>query len=198
MTRLIGTPRAAGVWGIVFSVLLLASAAMVSLPTSAQTGEQIVAFYSAHAQVIVIQQVVGLAALGAFIAFALSLPPNRWVRPALGLFVIAELATNIVPLLIVATHPSGDTAHALTFVEDIADSALFLSIAVFVAVATLKEPTWLRIAAYVVAAAGVLRGIGGPFGFTSLDVAAPLAFLALILVLSVRSFVGPRPATPRP
>jgi hypothetical protein len=189
MKQLIGTPRAAGAWGIAFVVLLLVGAAMVSLPTAAEDGDRIAAFYSAHAQVIVIQQVIGLFALAAFVAFALSLPPNRWLRSALWFFVIAELATNVVPLLIVATNPAPESAHALTLVEDIADSALFIAVAVFVAAATQREPTWLRIAAYVVAAASAVRAIGSPLGFAALDAAAPLAFLAFVLVLSVRSLV---------
>src|SRR5206468_11289726 len=67
LRRLYGTPRAAGAWGLVFVVLLFASAAMVSLPTAALGGERIAAFYAAHAQLIVIQQVVGLVALAAFV-----------------------------------------------------------------------------------------------------------------------------------
>jgi hypothetical protein len=189
LRRLIGTPGAAFGWAIVFAVLLLLSAAMVSLPTAAESGTRITAFYAAHGQVIVIQQVAGIAALGAFVAFAMSVRPNRWLRPALWLFVVAELATNLVPLLIVATNPSPDTAHTLTSFEDIADSALFLSIAVFVAAATLTQPVWLRLAAYSVAAACTVRALGSPLGFTALDAAAPFAFLAFVLVLGVKSLV---------
>jgi len=46
--RLFGTGRAAGGWGIVFVVILLISAAMVSLPTGAETGTKIATFYKAH------------------------------------------------------------------------------------------------------------------------------------------------------
>lgn len=189
MKKLTGTPGAVVGWGIGFVVLLFVSAAMVSLPTAADDGVRIVAFYAANAQVIVLQQVVGVAALGAFIAFAVSLRPNRWLRPALWLFVLAELATNVIPVAIVASHPSPDAAHGLTLAEDIADSALFISIAIFAAAATLTQPAWLRIAAYVVAAASVVRAIGSPFGFTSLDAVAPFAFIAFVVVLSVKSLV---------
>jgi hypothetical protein len=178
----------------VFVVLLLVSAAMVSLPTGEEPGERIVAFYTAHGQLIVIQQVVGVAALGAFVAFALSLRWNRWLRPALWFFVVAELTTNAVPLLIVVSRPSPDTAHAMTVIEDFADSALFIAIAVFVAAATLRERTWLRIAAYVVAAASVLRAVGGPLGFTALDAVAPLVFVAFVLVLSGKLLIESRSA----
>ena len=138
--RLVGTPRAAGGWGIVFVVLLLVSAAMVSVPTAAETGDRIASFYRAHTSLIVLQQLVGMVALVAFIAFGLSLPANRWLRPALWVFVAVELVTNLIPLAIVALSPSAATAHSLTFVEDLADSALFISVALFVSAATLAEP----------------------------------------------------------
>jgi len=164
---------------------------MVSLPTAGESGERIAAFYSAHAQLISVQQVVGIVALAAFIAFALSLPPNRWLRRALWAFVVSELVTNIVPLIIVATKPASDAAHSLTFVEDLADSALFLSVALFVVAAALTQPLWLRAASYVVAAACAIRAMASPFGVTALDQVAPLIFVAFVLLLSVKLLVRP-------
>ena len=193
MSRLIGTSRAAGVWGLVFVVLLLVSAAMVSVPTASKSGEAIVAFYKAHETLIVLQQLVGVVALGAFVAFALSLPPVRWLRPALWFFVTTELVTNLVPLVIVVSDPAADTAHTLTYVEDIADAVFAIAIAFFVAAATQAEPLWVRLAAYVVALANIARGIADPLGLTALDTVAPLAFVALIAILSVRHLIA-RPA----
>jgi len=186
-----GTSRAAGGWGIVFVVLLLVSAAMVSVPTAADTGDQIVAFYRAHGQVIVIQQVAGILALGAFIAFGLSLPPNRWLRPALWTFVVTEIATNLFPLIIVLTNPAAGTAHTLTFIEDLADAVFFLASALFVSMATLGQPVWLRIAAYAVAVLVAVRAVASPFGVTALDQVAPIAFVALVLVFSIKLLVRP-------
>jgi hypothetical protein len=191
LRRLYGTSRAAGVWGILFVVLLLVSAAMVSLPTAAMSGARIVNFYKLRGTLIVVQQVIGLAALGAFVAFALSLPRARWLRPALWVFVAAELVTNLVPVIIVVTHPAAGTAHTLTYSEDIADAALSIAIAVFAAAATQTEPLWLRLGAYVVALANLARGIADPLGVTALDVVAPLAFVALVLALSIRHLVRP-------
>ncbi|TMC89104.1 MAG: hypothetical protein E6J12_10180 [Chloroflexi bacterium] len=186
-----GTSRAAGGWGIVFVVLLLVSAAMVSVPTAADTGDQIVAFYRAHGQVIVIQQVAGILALGAFIAFGLSLPPNRWLRPALWTFVVTEIATNLFPLIIILTNPAAGTAHTLTFIEDLADAVFFLASALFVSMATLGQPVWLRIAAYAVAVLVAVRAVASPFGVTALDQVAPIAFVALVLVFSIKLLVRP-------
>ena len=191
MTRLAGSQRAAGGWGIAFVVLLLVSAAMVSLPTAAQTGDRIAAFYAAHGQVIVLQQVLGIVAVAAFIAFGLSLPPNRWLRPALWAFVVCELATNLVPLVIVAMKPSAETAHSLTLVEDMADSALFISVALYVIAATLTQPTWLRVMSYVAGAACVARAVVSPFGITALDQIAPLILVTFVLVLSIKLLVRP-------
>ena len=92
--------RAGGGWGIVFVVLLFASAAMASLPTAADSDATIAGFYREHGTVVVLQQAVGALAMVPFILFALSLEPNRWLRPVLIVFVAVELLTNLVPLLI--------------------------------------------------------------------------------------------------
>ena len=164
---------------------------MVSVPTAAQGGVRIAAFYAAHGQVIVIQQVLGALALVAFVFFALSLRPNRWLRPALWALVAIELITNVIPLVIVFAAGSPDAAHAWTVAEDIADALFSIAIALFVAVATLAEPLWVRVLGYAVAALNVLRGVGEPFGFTAVDAIAPLAFVAFVLVFSVKSLVRP-------
>ena len=126
---------------------LFVEGALISLPTAEQSGERIAAFYDAHRQVIVVQQVVGILLL--------------------------------VPLL----------AFALTLAEDLADAALFAAIAVFAFVAALAEPSWVRIVGLVAAALTLVRAFASPLGVTALDAAAPLAFLAFVLVLSVRILV---------
>src|SRR5947207_5080124 len=119
--RYLVSSRASGVWGLAFVVLLLVSAAAVSVPTSHESGQRIADFYQKHGDVIVAQQVLGLVALAAFVGFALLLPPNRWLRIALIAFVVTELATNAVPLAIVVANPSADMPQTLTFVEELAD-----------------------------------------------------------------------------
>jgi len=193
--RFFVSSRAAGLWGIAFVVLLLVSAAAVSIPTSNESGERIADFYRRHGDVVIAQQVIGVLALGAFVAFALLLPPHRWLRIAVAAFVVTELATNLVPFAMVVTQPSASTAHTLTFVEDIADAALFVAIALFVSALTLAEPLWLRVAAYVVAAACVLRAVAGPLGFNVFDAVAPLAFVLFMLLFCVRLLVKQRAAT---
>ena len=182
--------RFGGWWGTAFVVLLFVSAAMASLPTSADSDAAITAFYRDHASVVVLQQVVGALALAPFVLFALSLEPNRWLRPAVFLFVAVELVTNVVPLVIVVAR---DTARPLTLVEDIADAALFLAVALFVAVATLRQPLWLRLTAYLVAALCVIRALASPLHADFLDLVAPLAFIAFVLLMSIREIVRPAP-----
>lgn len=187
MIRALTTPRLGGVCGIVFTVLLFASAAITAVPTSADSDSTIRAFYRDDAAVVLIQQVVGAMALVPFAAFALSLRPTRMLRPALVVFVAVELVTNIVPLLILAVP---DSARALTGVEDFADDALFLATALFVVVAAAREPIWLRVVSYAVALVAAGRGVG----IGALGLAAPLLFIAFVLLMSVRQIVARRAA----
>src|SRR5438132_6875046 len=136
--------RSGGWWGIAFVLGLFVDSVMVSLPTAAQSGERITAFYDANRQVIVVQQVVGILLLVPWLGFALTLDRRaraqrraraRWLLlVGLGL-AAAELATNLLPLALAAlADTSSATAHTLTLAEDLADAALFASIAVFASV----------------------------------------------------------------
>src|SRR5437899_3867155 len=71
------TGRRGGWWGVAFVVTLFVGAAMVSVPTATQGGRQIQAFYAAHATVILVQQLLGLIALGFLLAFAMALGARR-------------------------------------------------------------------------------------------------------------------------
>jgi hypothetical protein len=189
-------------WGIAFVILLLVSAAMVTLPTAAEAGDRIAAFYSAHQQLIVWQQIIGVLALVPFLAFAAALSSrarqggqgNRWLMPAAGLVALATVATSLVPLaMVLMPNMSPDLAHQLTVVEDLADSVLFASLAGFVLAASTGAPVWVRAVSVLVAIAGLARAVLSPFGVTVLDVAAPLAVLAFVVLLSGRLLFSPSP-----
>jgi hypothetical protein len=190
--------RRGGWWGVAFVLTLAVSAAMVSLPTSAQSGAQIASFYRAHAAVILVQQAVGVLALAFLLAFAVALGAGhrRWLLVGTVLLGITELATNVVPAVLALSNPASDGAYALTVVEDLADAALFASIAVFSVAATIDQVAWVQVAGLVVAAVSVIRAAASPFAITALDVLAPLAFIALILILSVRLLIGRVTRTP--
>src|SRR5438445_8747012 len=175
-----------------FVVTLFVSVALVSLPTGRQTGRAIAAFYAAHAGAILVQQVLGLITLAFFLAFALALGARRrrWLLVATVLLAISELITNIVPVILTLTNPEPDGAHAWTVIEDLADQALFISIAVFAAAATVAEVGWVRAVGLVVAAISLLRVVLKLFGVGALDALAPIAFLVLIVILSVRILMG--------
>ena len=184
--------RRAGWWGIAFVVVLLVAAAMVSLPTGKVSGQAIRSFYGAHAPIIVLQQLLGASSLVPLVAFAVALGARR--RPLLLagtiLVVITELATNVVPLLIVLSNPPAGVAHTLTVIDDLADSALFLALGVLAVAATSHQPGWLRYGGLLVAAVLICRALLSPLGVDALDQLAPIAFIALILVLATRQLLG--------
>ena len=186
------TSRRGGWWGIAFVVTLSVSGAMVSLPTARQTGRAIAAFYAAHTGIILVQQVLGVVTLAFFLAFAMALGVQRRRALLVGtvLLAMSELVTNIVPVILALTTPEPDGAHAWTVIEDLADEALFISIAVFSVAATIDVIGWVRLAGLLVAAISLVRVVLTAFGLAALDALAPIAFLILILILSVRILRG--------
>jgi len=186
------TSRRGGLWGIAFVVTLFVAGAMVSLPSARRTGREIATFYAAHTGVILVQQVLGVVTLAFFLAFALALGarPRRWLLVGTALLAISELVTNIVPVIVALTNPGPDGAHAWTVIEDLADEALFISIAVFSVAATVEELGWVRLAGLMAAAISLLRVVLTLFDVAALDALAPITFLILILILSVRIFMG--------
>ena len=186
------TSRRGGLWGIAFVVTLFVAGAMVSLPSARRTGREIATFYAAHTGVILVQQVLGVVTLAFFLAFALALGarPRRWLLVGTALLAISELVTNIVPVIVALTNPGPDGAHAWTVIEDLADEALFISIAVFSVAATVEEVGWVRLAGLMAAAISLLRVVLTLFDVAALDALAPITFLILILILSVRVLMG--------
>src|SRR5256884_5115507 len=186
------TSRRGGWWGIAFAVTLFVAGAMVSLPSARWTGRAIADFYAAHTGVILVQQLLGVVTLAFFLAFALALGARRRRSLLVGtvLLAISELVTNIVAVILALTNPGPDGAHAWTVIEDFADEALFISIAVFSVAATIDDVGWVRAVGLVVAAISLLRVVLTLFGVAALDSLAPMGFLILILILSVRPLMG--------
>ena len=191
-----------GWWGVAFVCGLLVSVAMVSLPTAAQNPEDIKAFYAANRQIIIVQQIVGVLALVPFLGFTFTLARHARARAGgsgrtiflAGLVLaIAEMATNVPPVLLAsASDPTLGTSHTLTLVEDLADAALFASIAFFALATALADLSWVRIAGLIVAALTILRAFASPLGVSALDAVAPIAFVVYALVLSGRLIAAHR------
>src|SRR3989442_13425638 len=108
-----------GWWGVAFVVTLAVSAAMVSLPTSAQSSAQIAGFYRAHAAVILVQQVLGVLSIVFFLRFAVALSDarRRWLLVGDVLVAITELATNELPVVLGLSNATPDGSYALTDVR---------------------------------------------------------------------------------
>ena len=70
---------------------LLVVGAMGSLPTAAQSGERIKAYYDAHRQVIIVQQLLGALLVVPFLGFVVAL--DRPARAGAG----ADLAGSAAP-----------------------------------------------------------------------------------------------------
>ena len=191
-----------GWWGVAFACGLLVGAAMVSLPTATQNAEEIKAFYAANRQIIVVQQIVGALALAAFLGLTLTLARHARVRGGGGerpivlagiVLAVAEVATNVPPLLLASTSdPTLGSAHSLTLIEDLSDAALFASIAFFSFATALNNSSWVRIAGLIVAALTLLRAFASPLGVSALDAVAPITFVAYVLVLSIRLITADR------
>jgi hypothetical protein len=189
-----------GWWGLAFVIGLFIVSALGSVPTAAESGERIKAFYAANWLTIVVQQILGALLVVPLLAFALALQRRARARSGsdtqrlliAGCAVAAaELATNVLPIAITwMPEASPGTLHTLTLVADVADATLFVAIAVFSALAALAEATWVRLAGFVVAALTLLRAIASPLGATTLDAAAPILFLTFVFVLSVRMLLS--------
>src|SRR2546423_774318 len=130
-----------GWWGVAFAAGLLVVGAMASLPTAAQSGARIAAFYAAHRQVIIAQQVAGALLLVPLLGFAVALDRRararrwgrtRWLLLAGLVLGAAELAANPPPLALAPLpRPPPATAHTLTLVAGLEDVGPFVAIAAF-------------------------------------------------------------------
>jgi hypothetical protein len=183
-----GRPSA-GWWFIAFIVLVFIGAAVVSLPASDQPPEAIHAFYAAHRVSITVTQVAGLLAGAVLIVVIRAL--LRWIgggRPLVVTGVLVALANvgTVVPVLWLAYGTSGSATMSLARWTDWTDDILFVVIGLFAAVlATVAPGRPLRIACLLTAVLCTVRGVGGAFGLTALNLVAPVAFLAMMAWLGV-------------
>ena len=186
--------RRAGVWGIAFAVLLLVSSGMVSGPLSNRPLQEITEFYSKNSTVVLVAQVVGIVAAGAFFLFATNLARKLEygrVR-VIGIVVSMAAIATAVPIVMLALG----TAATSTLVRmiDLTDVVLFVVIALFLVVVGGRRslPGWIRLLCGLVAILCVLRAVMGALTlFTILDVIAPVAFLIAVVVLAILAWRQP-------
>lgn len=196
------THRGTAAWGLTFVVLLLVSAGMASVPGGDDSVVKVRDFYLAHTGIIVTAQVIGLVAAAVFVPFVRSLG-EAWSTSArapwvarLGYAVAAAAVVTVVPVLwlyAVAGDGSGALVHRLARASDLVDVVLFTAIAAFaVAVALVVPRAWLGLLSWVVAALALVRAVLLATGSEVLELVAPLAFVTLVLALSLSALTRPR------
>ena len=180
-----------GWWFIAFVGLVFVGSAVVSLPDSDRPPDTVQAFYQAHRTAVTVTQVAGLVAAGVLLVVLRAL--LRWLGGGWPLVVTGSLVAlasvaAAVPVLWLAygADLDGSATTSLARWTDRTDDILFAVIGLFAAVLSTVAPrTALRIGCAVVAVLCAVRGIGGAFGFTALDIVAPLSFLVLMVWLGV-------------
>lgn len=187
--------RSTGIWGLVFTVLLLVSAGMATVPGGDDSVAKVRHFYDAHSGIVATAQVISLVSVIAYYLFAVGLSRSalvvRRAGPVLAgglLICLAGVLTSVPPLWLcfVAGSAGSGLVHGLARASDLTDVFLFVCIGVFgAAVASATTLTWLRVVAAVTAALGVLRAIGILIGTSLLGVVAPVLFLVLVVALSI-------------
>ena len=203
-----GGGRVAGVWGWTFTLLLLLSAGMASVPGGSDADSVVRAFYTAHGGVVITAQVIGLAASAAFAVFALTLRQrDSGLRRDLGRLEVAGLAVavasvlTVVPplwLTFVADDASRTAVHRLAVASDLVDVVLFVAIGAFAGVlAAAASATWVTVLSALVAVLAAARALSLLLGSEWLELVAPLAFIALVVVASTLLLLGRPPVPPR-
>ena len=184
--------RSTAYWGIAFVLLLLVSAGMVTVPGEQDGVAFVRDFYRENSAIIVTAQVIGLAAAVVFLGFARGLQHSDWVGAAPWVLVSgvavagAAVLTAVPPLVLtqVARTAEDDNVSSLARASDLTDVALFIAIAVFaLAVTVAVKSTWVRSISAVVALLSGLRSALLLTGSEALEVAAPMAFIVLVLCL---------------
>lgn len=180
---------------------------MASVPGGDASPTAVRDFYTGSTGVIVAAQLLGLlaAACLAVSARALSsLAPAaraaavRWS----GYAVSAAAVLTAVPVLwlcaVAAGAPDG-RLHSLAELSDLTDVLLFAAVAVFaVCVARRAARRWLQVTGWLVALVTAARAVLLLVGSSRLGLVAPMAFILLVLVLSVTNLARPGAPLLRP
>ena len=190
-------PRArhTGSWGLVFVLMLLVGAGMASVPGGDDPASQVRRFYEENAGVVLLSQVVELAATLPLVLFLRGLSTSPLVIPRRGTtltgvaLVGASLLTLLPPLVLVLLHDrvTARTVHLLATLSDLTDVLLFITIAGFAIVWGWAGtgPTWLRVLALLVGLMAGVRAVEILLAGHLLEVLAPVGFVILVVAFSV-------------
>jgi hypothetical protein len=188
----------AGWLGVVFVVTLLVGESLVSLPDEHATDLAVARFYAAHRGVIILLQLVGFLSCALLGAFARRLRVVDRVVATVGVVLAVAAAvpgviTIVLALVADPLHPLN--AGMLNRLEPRGDDVLFVgatAFAVAIAVRLGRGLPWLGGVAAAVAFCCVLRLVLEALGAESaaMQTLAPVAFLALMVVLTVLAFRG--------
>ena len=198
-----GSGRSTALWGVAFVLLLLLSAGMVTVPGRDHDVSFVRDFYETNRTVIIIAQVIGLAAAAAFLPFAARLQRQDWVGRAPWVFVCGAAVTAsavlaAVPPLVLTGVVGGagsSTISSLATASDLVDVVLFTAITAFASsVAVAVDTPWMRGLAAIVALLTAARAVLLLTGSAVLELIAPLAFIALVLSLAILSLRSRRTA----
>lgn len=171
------------------------------MPGGSDSVATVRAFYLDHWAVVVVAQLIELAAAAMFavharaLAGVLSYRRSRGLRRA-GLLVAAGAGLTAVPVLALtamARSASDRLVTGLAQASDMTDVVLFASVSLFAAVAVRSSATpWVGVLAATVALLAAARSVLLASGSSALGLTAPLAFIALVVVLSIRQLTPTR------
>jgi hypothetical protein len=168
---------------------------MASVPGGSESVTAVRGYYDAHSGVVMVSQFVELVATLPLVFFLRGLAASPPVRATRAVFlagsglVVASILTLVPPLLLVARHAGGSSheVHFWAVLSDFTDVLLFATIAGFALSHgwVASWPAWLRWVALIVGCLAAVRAVAILVEGQVLELAAPLAFLALVIVLSV-------------
>jgi hypothetical protein len=185
--------RAVTCWGVGFLVALLVSAGMASVPTGNDTASVVRSFYVDHGMVVLVAQMIGLVAAGAFVMFSLQLAAaaqadvRRRLQVTGAAVTTGAVLTAVPPLWLVMTaaDATATSLHDWARASDLTDVVLFLAVAAFAPAVAVATASWIRPAAAVIGATCVVRAALLATGTDALELLAPLAFMVLVVIAIV-------------
>ncbi len=184
-------------------LLAFTSGVIVDLPAPTRSARDIAAYFEDERWLVLLSLVLAIGAAAVFFSFAGRLPrfvedteEERTLVAWTGRGVAVVYAAATVPVMILALLAPTDPepTETLGSLVTVAQVVLFLAIAAFAAVLGTQDtrlPSLLRGTAGIVLLLAISRALAGwAEVHTSLDVVAPLAFLAFLAMVGIWLLTG--------